>query len=51
MHTDCEHSKNHNKTIKVIGDSNGYKYVGKIENGKRNGKGIMYFADGGKYDG
>ena len=39
------------KIIKTIEYSNGDKYVGEIENKNRNGKGIMYFADGDKYDG
>lgn len=30
---------------------NGEKYEGFKENGKRNGKGKVYFRDGGAYDG
>lgn len=37
--------------IKTIEYSDGDKYVGEIEDENRNGKGIMYFADGTKYDG
>ena len=39
------------KIIKTIEYSDGDKYVGEIENENRNGKGIMYYADGRKYDG
>ena len=36
---------------KPIEDSNDGKYIGEIQNGKRNGKGIMNYTDGEKYDG
>ena len=30
---------------------NGRKYIGQFKNGKREGYGIMYFPDGGRYEG